>query len=485
MDREPPANSPNPSTILVVDPDDTIYKAFWTTLGSRYHLVFTPNEALASLIINDFPFAMVFVGQNSTTQSDSLLIRALKSEQPSIPIVFIAKKPTADLILSSFRAGARDIITAPIEPDELMYITERIAALRLTGRASDNLQQSPPRFNLKNLWSQFRSGSQGYVEIGMQMERQASSLENGTVSDDSTLVDRLSDESANVVRTSEHRTDKVSRRGDTVGMRVYFLGHFRTIINDHMVDEWPSKKGKSLFAYLSYHYNKPIFRDVLMDVFWPKSMAESARNCLNVVIHGLRKRLQQFDPVREYIIFKNECYCINPEIGIWTDVDELRVLWRKGRAVEKSKGLGAAAKFYDQIAGIYSGDFMSDEIYEDWSTLERENLKEIFLVTLEKISENRLRLGNLAEAISICNAILERDSCREETYRRLMCCYQKTGRRDKALLAYRKCIHALKTELDVEPTAATIELYKKIKTDASGPCEALGLSAAASVPEAS
>jgi DNA-binding SARP family transcriptional activator len=268
-------------------------------------------------------------------------------------------------------------------------------------------------------------------------------------------------------------------------MRIYFLGHFRTIINDHMVDEWPSKKGKSLFAYLSYHYNKPIFRDVLMDVFWPKSMAESARNCLNVVIHGLRKRLQHFDPVREYIIFKNECYCINPEIGIWTDVDELRVLWRKGRAVEKSKGLEAAAKFYDQIAAIYSGDFMSDEIYEDWSTLERENLKEIFLVTLEKISENRLRLGNLAEAISICNAILERDSCREETYRRLMCCYQKTGRRDKALLAYRKCIHALKTELDVEPTAATIELYKKIKTDASGPCEALGLSAAASVPEAS
>jgi hypothetical protein len=33
-------------------------------------------------------------------------------------------------------------------------------------------------------------------------------------------------------------------------------------------------------------------------------MAESARNCLNVVIHGLRKRLQQFDAVREYIIFK-------------------------------------------------------------------------------------------------------------------------------------------------------------------------------------
>ncbi|MBI5580255.1 MAG: winged helix-turn-helix domain-containing protein [Deltaproteobacteria bacterium] len=485
MDREPPANSPNPSTILVVDPDDRIYKAFWATLGSRYHLVFTPNEALANLIINDFPFAMVFVGQNSTTQSDSLLIRTLKAEQPSIPIVFIAKKPTADLILSSFRAGARDIITAPIEPEELMYITERIATLRLTGRTSDNLPPSSARFNLRNLWSQLRYGSQGYVEIGMQMERQASSLENGTGSDDSTLVDRLRDAPAKVVRALEHRTDKVSGWVDTAGMRVYFLGHFRTIINGQMADEWPSKKGKSLFAYLSYHYNKPIFRDVLMDVFWPKSMAESARNSLNVVIHGLRKRLQQFDTAREYIIFKNECYCINPEIGIWTDVDELRALWRKGRAVEKNKGLEAAVEFYDQIAAIYSGDFMSDELYEDWSTLERENLKEIFLVTLEKISENRFRLGNLAEAISICKAILGRDGCREEIYRRLMCCYQKTGRRDKALLAYRKCVHALKTELDVAPAAATIELYKKIKTDAPDPCESLRPGAAARLPKAS
>jgi DNA-binding SARP family transcriptional activator len=252
-----------------------------------------------------------------------------------------------------------------------------------------------------------------------------------------------------------------------------------------MLDEWPSRKGKSLFAYLAYHYNKPIFRDVLMDVFWPKSMAESSRNSLNVVIHGLRKLLQQFDAVREYIIFKNECYCINPEIGIWTDVDELKVLWRKGRAVEKSKGLEAAAEFYDQIAGIYSDDFMSDEIYEDWSTLERENLKEIFLVTLEKISENRFRLGNLAEAIGICKAILERDNCREEIYRRLMCCYQKTGRRDKALLAYRKCIHALKSELDVGPSAATAELYQKIKADAPDPCRSSTVDATAALPKVS
>ena len=459
MDRESPADSSNRLTLLVVEPDDGIYKIFGDILGSRYHVMFTPNAALAKLIINDFPFGMVFVGQSSTIDSTASLIRALKSEQPSIPVILIAKRPTADLILASFRAGARDIITVPIEPEELVYITERIAALRLTNPASNDLQPSSNRFNLKNLWSQLRSGSQGYVEIGIQTEREGPLPENGPAD--------------------------VRERRDTAGMRIFFLGHFRTIINDKILDEWPSRKGKSLFAYLSYHYHKPIFRDVLMDVFWPKSMAESARNSLNVVIHGLRKRLQQFDAQREYIVFKNECYSINPELDIWTDVGELRVLWRKARAVEKSQGLDAAAQFYDQIAAIYNGDFMSDELYEDWSTLERENLKEIFLVTLEKISENRFRSGHLAEAIGICKTILERDNCREEIYCRLMCCYQKTGRRDKALMTYRKCVQALKTELDVGPAAATVELYKKIKTDAPDPCESLDLNPAARLSKAS
>ena len=45
-----------------------------------------------------------------------------------------------------------------------------------------------------------------------------------------------------------------------------------------------------------------------------------------------------------------------------------------------------AATFYKQIAAIYQGDLMAEELYEDWSTMERENLKEIYLVSLEKIS---------------------------------------------------------------------------------------------------
>jgi DNA-binding SARP family transcriptional activator/CheY-like chemotaxis protein len=458
MDRRTPTTFSDHPTILVVDRDDKIYKIFGDVLCAKYNLVFIPNDAVAKKIVDDFPFALIFVGQCPESSDGLSLIQLLKSDHPSIPVVFIARQPSADLILSVFRAGARDIVTDPVDPVDLLDTADR-AVMQADASSMSNPSDPPaPRFNLKNLWMQLRTANQGYVKFGLPADRSTYSLIGGGAA--ATAARQPGTQGAmrgHIAATGELR--------DTARMRILFLGNFQVMIRDRIVDEWPGKKGKSIFAYLCYHSDKRICRDVLMDVFWPKSMRESARNSLNVAIHGLRKRFQQFDPEKEYIVFSNESYSVNPEIEIWTDVSEFGELWMRAQSVERSQGLEAAAEFYDRLASMYSGDFMSDELYEDWSTLERENLKEIFLVALEKISECRLQAGNLEETISICKAILERDGCREEIYRRLMCCYQKAGRRDRALSVYRQCVRSLKGELDVEPAAATVELYRKIKAD--------------------
>ncbi|HET6488771.1 MAG TPA: BTAD domain-containing putative transcriptional regulator [Syntrophales bacterium] len=465
MDRKTPTTVSDHSTILVVDRDDRIYKIFGDVLCEKYNLVFIPNEALARKMVDDFPFALVFVGQCPESRDGLSLIHVLKSGHPSIPVVFIARQPSADLILSAFRAGARDIVTDPVDPVDLLDTADRAVVSADASPASNPSDPPAARFNLKNLWMQLRAANQGYVKFGLPADRSTYSLLGGVA--DGVAINRPSDMTTEMPWPLRDQTAATRKQRDTACMRIMFLGSFQVLIRDRIVDEWPSKKGKSIFAYLSYHSDRRICRDVLMDVFWPKSMRDSARNSLNVAIHGLRKRFQQLDPGKEYIVFSNECYSINPEMEIWTDVNEFCELWMRAQNVERSQGLEAATAFYDQVASAYSGDFMSDELYEDWSTLERENLKEIFLVALEKISECRLQAGSLEETISICKAILERDGCREEIYRRLMCCYQKAGRRDRALSVYRQCVRSLKDELDVEPSSATAELYKKIKTDAA------------------
>ena len=106
---------------------------------------------------------------------------------------------------------------------------------------------------------------------------------------------------------------------------------------------------------------------------------------------------------------------------------------------------------------------LEDEIYDDWSSLDRENLKEIYLVILDKISENFMRREDHKESIRVCEKILEKDNCREDIYRRLMASYYRIGQRNKALKKFRKCSKILKNELEVKPTRETIELYKQIK----------------------
>ena len=109
------------------------------------------------------------------------------------------------------------------------------------------------------------------------------------------------------------------------------------------------------------------------------------------------------------------------------------------------------------------GEFLEDEIYGSWSSLDRENLKEIYLVILDKISEFYMANHKYLEAIRLCETILEKDNCREDIYRRLMVSYFHVGQRSNALKLFHKCTKVLKYELEVKPTASTIELYRKIK----------------------
>jgi DNA-binding SARP family transcriptional activator len=243
----------------------------------------------------------------------------------------------------------------------------------------------------------------------------------------------------------------------------FYFGSFRVMVNQQPIEDWPSKKGKSIFAYLLLNHKKKIFRDVLMDLLWQKSSPESARNCLNVAIHGLRRALQDIDPHNDYILFKDECYYFNPKVDIKLDIKRFRSSWRKAQSIEHMENLSAATPEYERALAIYKGEFLEEELYDDWSSLDRENLKEVYLVILDKISENFTYQRKHHKAIRVCEKILEKDNCREDIYRRLMIGYYHIGQRDKSLRLYHKCAAVLKKELEVKLAKSTIELYRKIK----------------------
>jgi DNA-binding SARP family transcriptional activator/CheY-like chemotaxis protein len=462
--------SKNQHTILVVDPDERSYKTFESVLGDKNSVLFVPNGKTAINLPDSHNIDIVFISHVLNGTDGVILLESFKKRFPSIPVVLVAEQPKVDEVINAFRSGARELIAKPIDEKELVAVTQKIFGL-LSHKKSKRGWFFPVRRKTQTYTPE--ENNKRHLKRIHKKSKQSENL-SGTEFDNSKIKkiitpaeDSGNEVIADVLFNSVHPVEDMPQTAPAEtshpSIEVIFFGPFRVLVNNQPIENWPSKKGKSIFAYLLLNHKKKIYRDVLMDIFWQKSSLDSARNCLNVTIHGLRRGLQKKDPQNDYILFKDECYYFNPEVDIRLDIDKFRSTWRKAQSIEHEQNLSAAIVEYERAAAMYKGEFLEEEIYDSWSSIDRENLKEIYLVVLDKISENFMYASHHRKAIRLCETVLEKDNCREDIYRRLMVCYYRIGQRDKALKLFRKCVKVLQDELEVKPAAATIELYKKIK----------------------
>jgi DNA-binding SARP family transcriptional activator len=110
-----------------------------------------------------------------------------------------------------------------------------------------------------------------------------------------------------------------------------------------------------------------------------------------------------------------------------------------------------------------SGDFLAGDPYEEWPVLPRERLRVAYLDILDRLSQIHFDQGQYANCITLCQLALRRDACREDIHCLLMRCYSRQGQRHLALRQYQICVEALRTELEVDPTSETTQLYEQIR----------------------
>lgn len=251
--------------------------------------------------------------------------------------------------------------------------------------------------------------------------------------------------------------------GDRILLAVYCLGEFRACLNDQWLTHWPSGKGKSIFKFMVFNHPRPISKDILMDKFWRDADPDSARNNMYVAIYGLRQAFKTVLPDFNPILFEEDRYCLSSEISVWLDVEEFLQLNQSGQELEKRGKLVEAIKAYESAANLYQGDFLADDLYEEWPVPTRERLRVTYLDILDRLSRIYFDQGQYLACVNLCQSILERDNCREDTHRRLMRCYSRQGQHHLALRQYQSCVEALRSELDVDPEPVTAQLAEHIR----------------------
>ncbi len=133
-----------------------------------------------------------------------------------------------------------------------------------------------------------------------------------------------------------------------------------------------------------------------------------------------------------------------------------------GRRLEKELRKAEAMREFEKAETLYRGDYLEDELYEEWTLLRRETLKDSYLIILSKLADYCLQMCDYENCIHYSQKILAKDQCREDGYRNLMRCYLKLSQRNRALRWYEICCQTIKAELDAVPEKETMELGENI-----------------------
>ena len=259
---------------------------------------------------------------------------------------------------------------------------------------------------------------------------------------------------------------------------IRLFGPFQIAVDGARVEErrWPRRKPKLLVKLLALQSQHQLHRDQLMELLWPEIDPESASNNLHKIIYMARRALEpglKSGAHSRFIITQDQLILLRAPGTLWIDIEEFEQ--RSAEAIR----CGEPAAFEEALA-LYAGDLLTEDLYEEWSSSRRDQLRSLRQDLLTRLAQLYERDAQYLRSANCLKELLVTEPSNEEAHRRLMQLYARTGNRHQALRQFQQCCEAMRKELDAEPDATTRRLYDRI---VSGQVEPLARAATESSEE--
>ncbi|NTV46065.1 MAG: response regulator [Chlorobiales bacterium] len=390
-------SKPNSSVIrlMLVDDDDRIRESFSRSLSLiGYEVETAANGEEAIKKYNDFQPEIVLLDIRMPGMDGFAVLEKIRKRSPNAEVIFITGYGDMNLVIDAMRAGATDFVAKPLQMELLTSVLEN-ARNRLEDQKNKPADDKEPK-----------------------------------------PVKQFVDTS--LAASKEPETPVQINAFGTIFLRV----------GDKMVfdKDWPNPKTLSVFKILLINHRKTITIDEFIDLLWPETRRESAEVMLFTAISFIR---HFFEPELKsgrqsrYVINRGNGYEMN--LGVHhKDYTYDVELFQK--FCKEAKDTGNDEKFEAAIA-LYSDDFLKTDGFEDWSSYQREQLKDQYLDALESLSETCLESGNFEKAIAHANKMLNTDKLYEPAYELLIKTYLKQELVSKAARVLKQCVSAFEKEL--------------------------------------
>src|SRR5579875_1009992 len=233
---------------------------------------------------------------------------------------------------------------------------------------------------------------------------------------------------------------------------------------------WSRRKVRDLFKLLLSVEQHRLHREQVQEILWPASTLEQASNSFGKTLYLLRRA---FEPdlvagkgaASSYILLDRDTVMLLAEhMRIDADVFETAAKQLQGRLRAPAARLDETLlDECERVLALYGGDFLPEDLYEDWTTRRRDRLRRVYCSLLENAAELALEHGKGQRACEYLLTLLEYNPADEQTHRQLMLTYARMGRRRDAINQYQRLRDVLREELRTNPLSETAELFRSIQ----------------------
>lgn len=275
-------------------------------------------------------------------------------------------------------------------------------------------------------------------------------------------------------RSKNTRVRKLAReivgeleKKDTAPLRIKILGTFEVSIGEESVppERWKSKRALTILKYLAAHHAKgKVQREVLMELLWPDKDPASASRNLNMALTSLRKTLEPQATWGEsrYLVSSNDSLWLNLGQGGWVDLELFEEKFEEARKAEATGEGASYLRHLLEAKSLYQGDFLAEDIYEDWCLPLREDMRRHYLDILQRLARIYYRDGEPVKAVHFLERAFQRDASNEEICRLLMELYAAIGDRSGVERTYARCKAYLIENCEITVSQETEEIYRQL-----------------------
>ena len=247
-------------------------------------------------------------------------------------------------------------------------------------------------------------------------------------------------------------------------LSVYCMGEFTVLRGTRPVPEaeWKSRRAKSLLKLLVAHEGQRLPREQAMDLLWPGTGGGKDPAMFNALLHRLRRAIEPKAAKDVFCIQQEEGMVGLNSSSVWTDAGQFRLHLRHAARLRSQNRKSELLQEYERAIALYRGDFLADDVYEEWSGAMRDQLRAAYLQALEDAGELADGSGDRDKALQLFERMFLAEPSNEKACRWLMTRYHSLDRRSDAVRTYERCERALSRELDLEPEEKTKRLYRSI-----------------------